>query len=151
MRRVVANAYDVGVFVSRMARCHFDERVDRTLGVVDDSFEPSNPAWVRGGVIYTNYSDAAIWMHVAGRGEAWITKEMLWKAFHYPFVQLGCVRIYGLVEAANDPALRFDLRLGFSVVASLPEMFASGPGLVVSMRRDECRWLRLAPAEMMEA
>jgi hypothetical protein len=47
------------------------------------------------------------------------------------------------VEQANEHALKFDLRLGFRVEAVLPDMFVSGPGVVVTMTRDECPWLRL--------
>jgi hypothetical protein len=144
-KRVATNDPEVGPFVAARAKCPYNPETDHTLGVVDDS---KGLGRVRGGVIYTGYTGTAIWMHVAGRDEMWITKEMLWAAFHYPFVHLGCGHVYGMVEADNSPALEFDLKLGFHVIASLPGMFASGPGLVVCMPRAECRWLRLRPARL---
>lgn len=147
MRRLQTNHESIGRFVAPLAKCGYDPTSDATIGVVDDD-RPD--AWVRGGVIYSGYTESAIWMHVAGRDEMWITREMLWAAFHYPFVQLGCRRVYAIVEEANHSALNFDLKLGFSVLASLPYLFASGPGLVVFMDRDACRWLGRQPKTLKE-
>ena len=147
MRRVVFGDPAVAEYVAWMAQCAY-HKTDVCSGVVDDSLPPASR--VRGGVIFTSYTGASLWMHVAGRDERWITKDMLWVAFHYPFVQLGCGRVFGVVEAANSPALEFDLKLGFRITATLPGMFASGPGLVVSMARDECRWLTLKPRSVKE-
>lgn len=148
MRRLCTNHESIGRFVSALAKCDYNPATDSTIGIVDDS--KSGDSWVRGGVIYTGYTGSAVWMHVAGRDESWITRDMLWAAFHYPFVQLGCRRVYGIVEEANQHALDFDLKLGFSVHVALPFMFASGAGIVVFMDRDTCRWLKLRPRALME-
>lgn len=143
MRRLQTNHESVGRFVAERAGCQYNPASDATIGVVDD--EKTGDSWVRGGVIYTGYTDSAIWMHVAGRDEKWMTREFLWAGFHYPFVQLGCRRLYGIVEEANRPALEFDLKIGFSVLTPLPYLFASGPGIVVFMDRETCRWLGRRP------
>ena len=147
-RRIQTNHDAIGRFVAQHAKCAYNPDQDCTIGVVDDRH--TGDSWVRGGVIYTNYTGSAVWMHVAGRDETWITRDMLWAAFHYPFVQLGCQRIYGIVEEANHPAMQFDLKLGFSVLTPLPYLFASGPGLVVFMDRDRCRWLKVRPKALQE-
>lgn len=144
MRRLVFDCPLVGRFVAERARCGYNPGLDTTIGVVEDYETPDGSASrALGGVIYTNHTGASCWAHVAGRHERWITHDMLAVAFHYPFVQLGYRRLYGLVEQANEHALKFDLRLGFRVEAVLPDMFVSGPGVVVTMTRDECPWLRL--------
>jgi RimJ/RimL family protein N-acetyltransferase len=150
MRRLVFDSPLVGRFVAERAKCGYNPDLDTTIGVVEDSeaLDGSDGSGdsmnrVAGGVIFTNHTGASCWLHVAGRHERWITHDMLAATFHYPFVQLGYRRIFGLVEKANEHALSFDLRLGFRVEAVLPEMFVSGPGVVVTMARDDCRWLRL--------
>ena len=144
MRRLEFNRPWIGKFVSERAKCSYNPDTDTSLGVVEESELWGDPVErVAGGVIFTNHTGASCWLHVAGRHERWITHDMLAATFHYPFVQLGYRRIFGLVEQANEHALNFDLRLGFRVEAILPDMFVSGPGVVVTMARDECRWLRL--------
>lgn len=150
MKQVVSNHSLVGAFVAAHAKCAFNPESDTTLGVVDDSYSEGSPGWIRGGVIYTSYTGTSLWTHVAGSDEHWITRDMLWAAFHYPFEQLGCGVIFGVVEEANTHTLEFDLKLGYRVMASLPGMFASGAGLIVSMRREDCRWLRLRPRTLKE-
>lgn len=145
MIRLAFNNPAVGHYVAENAKCAFHPETDTTIGVVNDSYPSESPAHIRGGVIFTNYTGASIWMHVAGRDENWVTRDMLAVTFHYPFVQLGVGRLYGIVEATNGPALRFDLKVGFEIAAVLPGMFASGAGLVVTMEREKCRWLRLKP------
>ena len=150
MIRLAFNDDAIGRYVAETAKCAFHPGLDTTIGVVDDSHGPESPAYVRGGVIFTGYTGASIWIHVAGRDEKWITRDMLAVTFHYPFRQLGVGRLFGIVEATNQPALDFDLKLGFQIAAVLPGMFASGAGLVVMMERSECRWLRLAPRAWKE-
>lgn len=147
-RRVITNHDSIGAFVAEHAKCSYDPGADATIGVVDDTKQ--GDSWVRGGVIYTGYTGSSLWMHVAARDESWISRDMLWAAFHYPFVQLGCRRVYAIVEEANHHALDFDVKLGFSIHVALPFMFASGAGIVVFMDREACRWLKLRPRALME-
>jgi RimJ/RimL family protein N-acetyltransferase len=148
MKRIVFNEPAVTQYVVEAAKATLDAG-DVSIGVVDDD-RLGHAGWVRGGVVYTQYTGASIMLHVAGRDEAWMTRDMLRVGFHYPFVQLGVKRLYGLLESANEPALNFDLRLGFRVAAVLPDMFASGAGLVVTMEREECRWLSMRPRTVVE-
>jgi RimJ/RimL family protein N-acetyltransferase len=66
-----------------------------------------------GGVVYDGYTGQNIFMHVAGEGRRWLTRQFLWMAFDYPFNQLNLQRVSGLVPATNAAALRFDGHLGF--------------------------------------
>jgi RimJ/RimL family protein N-acetyltransferase len=72
-----------------------------------------------------------------------MTKELLWYAFYYPFVECGCKRVTGLVEEGNAAAREFDERLGFHLEAKLKDAAPEGDLLVYAMFRDECRWLKL--------
>jgi hypothetical protein len=148
MKTVVLNDVQVGEFVAAAAKCEYNPGVHTTIGVVDDSQPIGSPARVHGGVIFCSYTGASIWIHVGARNEKWITPDMLWCTFHYPFEQLGCSRLYGLVESVNEPALNFDLKLGFEVQAVLPGMFVSGAGVVLCMERHKCRWLKIKPRKL---
>jgi RimJ/RimL family protein N-acetyltransferase len=95
------------------------------------------------GVLYEDYNGANVVMHVASDGTAqWMTPEYLRQCFEYPFKQLGCKRVTGIVPSSNERALRFDERLGFRVEATLKAAHPDGDLIVLSMRRDQCRWLR---------
>ena len=150
MKTVVMNDQSIGEFVSARAKCEYNPAAHTTIGVVDDAKTLDDPTRIHGGVIFCGYTGPSIWVHVAARNEKWITPDMLWCTFHYPFVQLGCSHLYGLLESANESTLKFDLKLGFEVQATLPGLFASGPGLVVCMERERCRWLKLKPRRLRE-
>lgn len=103
-----------------------------------------------GGVIFTDYTGSSINLHVAGFKPNWINNDMLWATFHYPFVQLNCKVILGRVSAANSKALEFDLKLGFSEVARIDDVFPDGSLILLAMRREDCRWLKLRPRHLKE-
>lgn len=140
MKRIVFNSHDVGYYVADRAQCAYNPDSDQTIGIVDGAYPPH--AEVRGGVIYTNHTGSSCFMHVAGRDETWGTPELLTVAFTYPFGQLGYARVFGFMEAANRPALRFALRIGFKQLYILPGMFPSGDGVLLGMDRENCKWTR---------
>ena len=97
-----------------------------------------------GGVLYTHFTGASVSMHVAGEGKRWMTRDFLWRAFAYPFVQLRCRRVTGLVRADNIAAQRFDEHLGFRREGLIREATDDGCDLVVyGMLKRECRYLEL--------
>ena len=94
------------------------------------------------GVMYECWNAASLWIHVAGEGKHWLTREFLRVAFDYPFNQLKAKVLVGLVPANNTKARRFDEHLGFKLLGPIPDGHKDGDLLVYTMRRDECRWLR---------
>jgi RimJ/RimL family protein N-acetyltransferase len=95
------------------------------------------------GVIYEGYNKHNVWMHVAAvPGKRWMTKEYLRAAFLYPFVQLGCSRVSGYVEAWNMDARKFDEHLGFRQEATLQGAASDGGDVILYvMRRSECKYV----------
>lgn len=136
----------IGEWVAEHCPCDWNPQKDVAIGVVDDDLW-GTPEWVRGGAIYTMNTGpgGSIWVHFAGRDPKWITHDMLWMAFDYPFNQCRVEYLYGVVEENNTRVLDLDLKFGYQITARLPGLFATGDGLVLSMRRDQCRWLRLKP------
>jgi len=95
------------------------------------------------GVLYEGYNGHNVWMHVAAEpGAKWLNKEYLRYCFHYPFVELGCTRVSGYVEAKNASARRFDEHLGFRKEAVLQGAASDGGDVILYvMRREDCRYL----------
>lgn len=95
------------------------------------------------GVMYDWFNGASIYMHVAGVGRRWLTRQYLWYCFYYPFAQLGCEVVIGLVGEDNRDAQRFDEHLGFQLHTTIPGAHPSGALRVYVMRKENCRWLRI--------
>jgi hypothetical protein len=91
------------------------------------------------GVLYDYCNGASIYMHVAITGR--ITREFLCLCFEYPFVQLGCNLIIGLVPDSNEKAKRFDEHLGFNLHSRIPNGCPDGDLLIYIMRREDCRFI----------
>lgn len=96
-----------------------------------------------GGVVYTMYTGTGIMMNVAGGYKGWINREFLHVAFSYPFKQLGCTRVSGLVRVDNPVAQDFDERLGFKREGLIRKGDDDGMDLIMyGMLREECKWIK---------
>lgn len=98
-----------------------------------------------GGVIFTSFTGSSIGMHVAGFAPRWINSNMLWITFDYPFNQLKVSKVIGETHSCNRKALDFDLKLGFKKEAQIVDYYPDGDLIILSMRREDCRWLKLKP------
>jgi RimJ/RimL family protein N-acetyltransferase len=95
------------------------------------------------GVVYNMYTKVSISMHVAAvPGKRWITRQFLYHCFAYPFIQLECKRVTGLVREDNLEAQKFDEHLGFVREGLVREACEDGANMILyGMLRSECRWL----------
>jgi hypothetical protein len=117
----------------------FNEKTDHTVAVHRDGR-------MAGGVVFTGFLGASILVHMAGSGDNWATPDFLWMVFDYAFNQLGCRKMLGLVASENSRALDVDIRLGFRIVASIPDVLSEGGDLLVLMMdREQCKWLKIKP------
>lgn len=99
-----------------------------------------------GGIIFTSFTGASIAAHVAGFAPRWINNNMLWISFSYPFEQLNVVKVVAPVPSRNLRALDFNYKLGFKQEARIADIYPDGEDLLIlSMRREDCRWLKLKP------
>ena len=97
-----------------------------------------------GVVLYERFSKKAIFMHVVGFEPKWFNRTFLWLCFHYPFEQLGVEKLFGLVSANRRHELAFFMKLGFIIETAIKEVYSDGADqLVVVMRRENCKWLKL--------
>lgn len=98
-----------------------------------------------GGVIFTAYTGTSICLHMAGFKPRWANRNMLWVAFHYPFEQLGCKKVFGQVGAHRTEVLKIDLQLGFKIETTIKDVYNEGDMVVLSMYKEDCRWLKIKP------
>ena len=98
-----------------------------------------------GGVIFDGFTGPCIFAHQAGFDKRWLTRDMLWMIFDYPFNQLEVKKICGTIPASDKSLLEFNTKLGFKVEASIADAYPTGDMLVMSMKKDECRWLNVKP------
>jgi hypothetical protein len=96
------------------------------------------------GVLFDSCNGASVMMHVAAiPGKRWMTRELLWICFDYPFNQLGVKKIIGLVASRDESVIAFDTHLGFVHEATLKDAHPSGDLLLLTMTRAQCRWLHM--------
>lgn len=134
------NDKEAGRLIAERAGTCFNPAVDVAIS------NHSSTGKLRGGTIYSGFTGSSISMHVGSDGSgAWMTPDFLWVAFHYPFVQLGCAVITAHVPSWNDQALAFDKKIGFEQLAAIEDGVPGGDLIILTMRRENCRWLRLRP------
>jgi len=100
-----------------------------------------------GGVIYENYTGAggSLLAHVAGFRPNWLNRDMLYIMFDYPFKQLAVNQVFLQVASKNEASLRFAKSLGFKEYCVLEDVFPDDDMILLRMKRDECRFLKVKP------
>lgn len=95
---------------------------------------------LRAVVGYEGYNGASSVIHVAGEGN-WCTKDYLRVVFDYPFRTCEVNMLIGLVPSGNVEAIRFNTHIGFRTDAVLKGAHPDGALLIMTLKRDECRFL----------
>lgn len=132
---LVLNNHEHARAIAKEAGCFFNPECDHCISRAEDGR-------LLGGVIFTGYTGASIGLHVAGFDPRWLDRDMLWMTFHYPFEQLGVRKITGTIPSGNRKALLFNRKLGFAEEARIADVFPDGDLVIMSMTRDQCRWLK---------
>ena len=93
------------------------------------------------GVAYEGFSGSNIFVHQCVEGR--VSRNFWWAVTDYPFNQLGCKRITGLVDSINSKALALNKHIGFQVEATLEKAGKHDSDLVVMVLwKEDCRFLR---------
>ena len=96
---------------------------------------------VKAVVAFDNILDKSCMMHTAAIVPNWISKDLLWACFDYPFNILKVKVILASVASTNEEALRLDRHLGFVDKAYIEDAHLDGDLVILAMRRENCRWL----------
>jgi len=97
------------------------------------------------GVAFNMYTGPSICLNVASEpGKNWLTRDFLFRAFAYPFIQLKCNRVTVLVRVDNSRSRKFVEHLGFIQEGLLRRAAVDGTDMIVyGMLQNECRFLRI--------
>ena len=97
---------------------------------------------ITGVVGYDGWSKNAVEMHAAGDGN-WLSREMLYRVFHYPFVSAGVNVIFCRVDASDEATLEFDRKVGFVEQCRLRGGSDDGDMVILAMYKGDCKWLKV--------
>lgn len=136
--RIVFDPDIVGPWVEKNGGGYYRQGT-KTIGLLNSSDE------LIAGVMYDYWNGASVYMHVAILGR--LTREYIWVCFDYPFNQLGCNVVLGLVAEENAAAQRFDEHLGFRLQTRIENAHPSGALLLYVMRKEDCKWASLLPRQ----
>ena len=93
------------------------------------------------GVACGCFTGGNIYVHQCVQGR--VPRMFWWAVTDYPFNQLGCKRITGLVESTNKKALELNKHIGFRVEATLEKAGQNDADMVVMVLwKEDCRFLR---------
>jgi hypothetical protein len=133
-----------GYAISQACNVSYNSQMDQCISRADGDN-------LLGGVLYQAYTGASVNLHIAGFDPAWVIRDMIWVCFHYPFMQMKCHKIFGQVPASNLRALEFNRKLGFIEETRIKDVFPDGDLVVLSMKREDCKWLKLKPKTLKES
>lgn len=136
---IVFNNWDHGHRIMDECLGTFTPGLDQCIARVSDAGE------LLGGVCYTAHTGASCQMHQWGSTPKWINVDMLWVAFHYPFVQLDYRTVLGLCRAKNTTTIKENLKHGFTEVACIKYVYPGDDLVVMQLLKEDCRWLKLKP------
>lgn len=92
-------------------------------------------------MMYDSYTGASIAMHARVEDASKVQREWLFAIFDYPFNQLGVKRVTALIPEDNQRSLSSCKHLGWKYETVLKDYFPSCDGIVLVMRKEDCRWL----------
>lgn len=144
--RIVFGNHDCGRMVSQAVGHFYNPACDTIIARIVKREFP----FLAGGVLFTNYTGASMQVHVAGFLPRWLSRDLLWIAFDYPFNQLKVERLFSQMEATNVAAIKFNLGLGFREVARIGGVYPNDVACVVTkMEEHECRFLKIRPHNLV--
>lgn len=94
-------------------------------------------------IAFTNFIPNACAMHIGSVGENWMSKDLLWACFDYPFIKLKKKVILATMEASNEEAVNLNRHLGFQDKALIKDAHENGDLLLMAMRKEDCKWINL--------
>jgi len=96
---------------------------------------------VKAVVAFDNILDKSCEMHTAAIVPNWISKDLLWACFDYPFNILKVKVILATVASTNTEALKLDRHLGFVDKAYIEDAHIDGDLVILVISLQNWRWL----------
>lgn len=122
---------------------HWSEDFRGVLHVPDEfSNQPARMEDVAIAVAWNGFIGHTCCMHAVIQRPELVSPRIVRETFEFPFLHCGCEALLAFVDSSNDAALRFDRKLGFVDVATIPNGGPDADLIVLRMMRADCRWLR---------
>jgi RimJ/RimL family protein N-acetyltransferase len=91
---------------------------------------------------YNNFLPNSCHIHVASVDVHWLTRDLLFAIFDYPFNKLEVKVILAPIGQKNVKSLNLCRKLGFKKVADIPYSHPDGNLIIMAMKRNQCKWLQ---------
>lgn len=129
---------------------------------LDESMEYSYPANTQcigqemdGEIIavvgYSDFTPTSCHLHASSIDPLWMTKDMLWAMFDYPFNILKVKVILATIAGSNIQSLKVCRKLGFYDRVLIEDAHKDGDLAILTMRKDQCKWLDIdAPLKIIK-
>lgn len=95
---------------------------------------------------YSGFTENLCQIHVESTDVLWLTRELIFALFDYPFNKVGVKVILAPICKDNIKSLNLCRKLGFEKVAEIPYAHPDGDLVVMSMKRNQCKWLQQGEA-----
>lgn len=99
--------------------------------------------WIVAVVAYYAFTQNSCAMHIGSVGDNWMSKDLLWAAFDYPFNKLEKKVILATLDAENEEAVRLNRHLGFHEEVVIKDAHETGDLMIMTMRKENCKWLAI--------
>ncbi len=93
------------------------------------------------GVVFQNYSRWNIFGAIAIEKGRTLPRRACRVICEYPFVQLNCQRITGLVASKNLRSIDFIVRFGFTYEGTMLDATPTDSHLVFGLLKRKCKWI----------
>lgn len=93
---------------------------------------------------YDNFQGVSCCLHACSSKPAGFNRSLLYHGFAVPYLQWDYRVLLGIIAEGNIKSRRFATHLGFTEFAVVPDSCSSGALHFFQMRRENCRWLKLA-------
>lgn len=121
-------------YVSRLQNREMNTHLYSTLGLLNGDDE------LVAGVVYNGYEHPNILLHVSVE---FVTPAFIAAMLHYPFVQLGCTRITGIIPQLNVHSRQFAEHIGGKLEGTMIKAAPNGDNYCIygMQVEDAQRWL----------
>ena len=100
-----------------------------------------------GACVMDNWTQNSVQCHFLITSPMVLKHQFLDCCFDYMFNTVGVNRVYGLVPANNEKAVKFNTHMGFTINARLDEAYEVGCDyLIMEMRKENCPFLQAKAA-----
>lgn len=128
-------------------------RCEDTTGIMAIDLDTNETV---GACIMDNWTQNSVQCHFMIMDALVLRHQFLECCFDFMFNRSGVIRVYGLVPANNEKAVKLNTHMGFTIKAQLEEAFAVGCDyLLMELKRENCSFIeqagRIDPSEKRAA